>query len=165
MMAALISLNALAIDTMLPALGVIADHYQLANSNDQQLVVFAYILGFGAPQLIFGPLSDRFGRRGLLLLCLIGYTILSFASMVTSTFQALLFVRFIQGVVASGIRVIASSIIRDYMAGRSMARVMSLVLTVFMIVPILAPALGQAVMMVAPWQWTFGVLGLSLIHI
>ena len=161
MVAALMALNALAIDTMLPALGVIAEHYQLEKANDQQLVLFAYILGFGVPQLIFGPISDRFGRRGLLMLCLAAYTATAFVSMIVSSFSALLFVRFFQGVVASGIRVIAVSIVRDLVAGRVMARVMSLVMTVFMIVPIMAPALGQLVMSIAPWQWTFGVLGLG----
>ncbi len=161
MMAALMSLNALAIDTMLPALGVIAEYYQLEKANDQQLVLFAYILGFGAPQLIFGPVSDRYGRRGLLLICLFGYVITAFISMSVASFSALLLIRFFQGVLASGIRVIAVSVVRDLMAGRAMARVMSLIMTVFMIVPILAPAIGQGIMAIAPWQWTFGVLGLG----
>ncbi len=161
MVAALMSLNALAIDTMLPALGVIAEHYQLEKANDQQLVLFSYILGFGAPQLVFGPISDRYGRKGLLIICLVGYTALSFLAMAIASFTALLAIRFVQGVFASGIRVIAVSIVRDLMAGRAMARVMSLVMTVFMIVPILAPALGQVVMNVMGWQWTFGVLGLG----
>ena len=161
MVAALMALNALAIDTMLPALGVIAEHYQLEKANDQQLVLFAYILGFGAPQLVFGPVSDRFGRRHLLLMCLLGYTVLSFISMTVASFSTLLITRFCQGIFASGIRVVAVSIVRDLMAGRAMARVMSLVMTVFMIVPILAPALGQFVMMQASWQWTFGILGLG----
>ncbi|MBO6694917.1 MAG: MFS transporter, partial [Henriciella sp.] len=66
MVAALMSLNALAIDIMLPALSNISEHYSLTRDNDQQLVIFAYIAGFGAPQLVFGPISDRFGRKGLL---------------------------------------------------------------------------------------------------
>ncbi|MEM8615522.1 MAG: multidrug effflux MFS transporter [Pseudomonadota bacterium] len=161
MVASLMALNALAIDIMLPALGDIAEHYQLQRENDQQLVVFIYVMGFGAPQLIFGPISDRFGRRGLLALCLIGYAAAGLACMVTSSFTSLLAARFVQGVFASGVRVIAVSVIRDLMAGRAMARVMSLVMTVFMVVPILAPTLGAGVMLVAPWPWTFGVLAVA----
>ena len=75
MVAALMSLNALAIDIMLPALSNISEHYSLTRDNDQQLVIFAYIAGFGAPQLVFGPISDRFGRKGLLSICLIAYAV------------------------------------------------------------------------------------------
>ncbi|GAB5457963.1 MAG: multidrug effflux MFS transporter [Henriciella sp.] len=158
MIASLMSVNALAIDTMLPALGMIADHYRLAVENDQQLVVFAYVLGFGAPQLVFGPVSDRFGRKRLLQICLIGYMATGFYCMFTQSFAALLGARFIQGVFASGVRVVAVSIVRDLLAGRQMARVMSLSLTIFMAVPILAPSVGSVVLMFASWQWTFGVL-------
>lgn len=161
MVAGLMALNALAIDIMLPALSEISAHYSLTNANDQQYVIFAYVLGFGAPQLVFGPISDRFGRKGLLRICLIGYGITGVACALTGSFTALLAVRFIQGVFASGVRVIAVSITRDLMAGRAMARVMSLVMTVFMIVPIVAPLLGKGVMLLGPWQWTFEVLGLA----
>jgi len=112
MVAGLMALNALAIDIMLPALSNIADFYDLQNENDQQLVIFIYVMGFGAPQLIFGPISDRFGRKGLLQICLLGYVIAGFACMLTNSFLALLIVRFIQGVFASGVRVIAVSVVR-----------------------------------------------------
>jgi len=155
------SLNALAIDTMLPALGQIADTYQLERANDQQLVIYAYVFGFGVPQLFFGPISDARGRRGLLLICLIGYIIGAFACMITTSFSLLLLMRFLQGIVASGVRVVAVSLVRDLVAGRAMARIMSLVMTVFMIVPIIAPAIGQGIMTFFSWQWTFGVLGIG----
>ncbi|MDJ0921838.1 MAG: multidrug effflux MFS transporter [Henriciella sp.] len=158
MIASMMALNALAIDIMLPALGDISDHYQLAEANQQQWVIFAYVFGFGFPQLFFGPISDRFGRKGLLQICLVGYIAAGIACMLTDSFGFLLITRFFHGVFASGIRVIAASIVRDLMAGRSMAKVMSLVMTVFMVVPILAPTLGAGVLLIAPWQWTFGVL-------
>ena len=158
MVAALMSLNALAIDMMLPALGDISAHYNLQRDNDQQLVIFAYVAGFGAPQLIFGPLSDRFGRKGLLSICLIAYAIAGIGCFVTTSFSTLLAARFTQGVFASGVRVVAVSIVRDLTAGRSMARIMSLVMTVFMVVPILAPTIGAGVMLLVPWQWIFGLL-------
>ena len=158
MVAGLMALNALAIDIMLPALSDIAANYNLTRENDQQLVIFAYVAGFGAPQLVFGPISDRYGRKGLLAICLIGYAVAGVACIMTNSFGLLLLTRFIQGIFASGVRVIASSVIRDLMAGRAMARVMSLIMTVFMVVPIMAPALGAGVMLIAPWEWTFGVL-------
>ncbi len=161
MVASMMALNAFAIDIMLPALGDIADTYQLKHANDQQLIVFSYILGFGLPQLVFGPVSDAFGRRNLLRICLIGYAIAGFACMYTTTFELLLVVRFLQGVVASGIRVVAVSIVRDLVAGRAMARVMSLVMTIFMIVPIIAPAVGTLVIALSSWHWSFGVLGVA----
>lgn len=165
MVAGLMSLNALAIDIMLPALSNISEHYSLAQDNDQQLVIFAYIAGFGAPQLVFGPISDRFGRKGLLRLCLIGYAIAGLACIMTTSFMTLLLMRFVQGIFASGIRVIAVSIVRDLLAGRAMARIMSLVMTVFMVVPILAPTIGAGVMLFAPWQWTFVLLSVAAVLI
>ena len=161
MMATLLALNALAIDTMLPALAEIGKFYQVENPNDQQLVIFSYILGFGIPQLFFGPISDRFGRKGLLQFSLIGYSITAFWCMAANSFEMLLAIRFLQGVFSAGARVIAGAVIRDVTSGRVMAKVMSLVLTVFMIVPILAPGLGTIIMKFAHWKWTFGILGFA----
>ena len=145
---------------MLPALDDIAAHYSLAHANQQQWVIFAYILGFGFPQLFAGPLSDRFGRKIILRLSFLLYVLLGFACMVTPSFETLLAARFCHGISAAGIRVTASSIIRDLFAGRAMARTMSLVLTIFMIVPIIAPSIGQLVLLIADWRWTFGLLGI-----
>lgn len=161
MVAALMALNALAIDLMLPALGIIAQDLDVTNANDQQLVVVAYVLGIGAPQLIFGPVSDRFGRRPPLFVALVGYAAAGIACALARDFTLLLAMRFVQGVFASGCRVVAISIVRDLYAGRGMARVMSLVMTVFMVVPIFAPALGQLVLYVAPWRWCFAVLTIA----
>jgi DHA1 family bicyclomycin/chloramphenicol resistance-like MFS transporter len=161
MVAALMALNALAIDIMLPGLGEIGDYYSLNEPNDQQLIIFSYVIGFGVPQLFFGPVSDRFGRKGLLIFSLFGYILAAIACGFATSFSLMLFMRFIQGVFAAGIRVIAVSIVRDVTAGRAMARIMSLVMTVFMIVPIIAPAIGTAIMSVADWKWTFGVLAIA----
>ena len=160
MMAAIFGLQAMGIDVMLPALEIIGDHYQIAKDNDQQLVIFAFILGFGFPQLIFGPISDRFGRKILLQLSLVGYFLTAFACMVAPSFGSLLAFRLLQGVCCAGTRVSAGAIIRDLTKGRAMASILSLVYTVFMIVPILAPAIGTAVMAVTDWRWVFGILGL-----
>lgn len=163
LVAILMALNALAIDVMLPALDDIGRAMGIAeeggkSSNRQQLIIFAYIAGFGVPQLVFGPLSDRFGRRPVLTFCLIFYTIVGALCMTVTSFAALLAARFFQGIAASGVRVVAVSVVRDMYLGRGMARIMSLVMTVFMIVPIAAPSIGQLVLFVAPWQWTFGLL-------
>lgn len=160
MMAAIFGLQALGIDVMLPALPLIGESFHTASPNDQQLVVFAFVLGFGFPQLVFGPISDRFGRKVLLQFSLAGYFIASFLCMIAPSFYWLLAFRFIQGITCAGTRVSAGAIIRDVSAGRAMARIMSLVYTVFMIVPILAPAVGTLVMTALPWEWIFGVLGL-----
>ena len=159
LMAAIFGLQALGIDVMLPALEQIGEYYQRANPNDQQLVIFAFVLGFGFPQLVFGPISDRYGRKVLLQLSLVGYAVFGFLCMFAPTFESLLAFRLAQGVCCSGTRVSAGAIIRDVSAGRSMAKVLSLVYTIFMIVPIIAPALGTAIMVQAGWEWTFGVLG------
>jgi DHA1 family bicyclomycin/chloramphenicol resistance-like MFS transporter len=159
MMAAIFGLQAMGIDIMLPALEIVGDHYQISEENDQQLVIFAFILGFGFPQLIFGPLADRFGRKILLQLSLVGYFITSFTSMFAPSFTTLLIIRFLQGISCAGTRVTAGAIIRDLSKGRSMASILSLVYTVFMIVPIIAPALGTGIMAIMDWRWVFGILG------
>lgn len=165
MIAGLMALNALAIDIMLPALDDIAAALGVANANDQQLVIYAYIAGFGVPQLVWGPMTDRYGRRAVIFLGLVGYALTGLACMFAPGFGILLAMRFCQGVFASACRVVAVSIVRDIFAGRGMARVMSLVMTIFMVVPILAPTIGQGILLVAPWEWTFGVLTLVALAI
>ncbi|MEL6782232.1 MAG: multidrug effflux MFS transporter [Pseudomonadota bacterium] len=159
--AALMALNALAIDVMLPALDDISDAMGVAAGNDQQLVIYVYILGFGAPQIVFGPLSDRFGRRPILFISLLGYAAAGAVCAAAPTFSTLLAARFLQGVFASGCRVVAVSVVRDVFAGRQMARIMSLVMTLFMVVPILAPAIGQLILFTGPWRWIFAVLTIA----
>lgn len=160
--AGLMALNAIAIDIMLPALSAIARDTGLTaeggDQNRQQLIIFAYVLGFGAPQLIWGPITDRFGRRAPLFIALIGYVLMAFLCVIAHSFWALLAARFLQGVFSSGARTVASAVVRDLFAGRAMASFMSLVMTVFMIVPIIAPAIGQMILYVAPWEGIFIVL-------
>jgi len=159
MMAAIFGLQALGIDIMLPALEQIGTFYEISNPNDQQWIVVSFVLGFGFPQLIWGPIADRYGRKILLQLSLIGYAVFAIACMFAPSFEMLLLFRLCQGIACSGTRVSAGAIIRDVASGRSMARIMSLVFTVFMIVPILAPGFGTIVIATLGWPWTFGVLG------
>ncbi|GLQ20217.1 multidrug effflux MFS transporter [Algimonas porphyrae] len=159
MMAAIFGLQALGIDIMLPALEQIGTFYQIADPNDQQWIVVAFVLGFGFPQLIWGPVADRYGRKILLQCSLVGYAIFGIACMFAPSFEMLLLFRLLQGISCSGTRVSAGAIIRDVSAGRAMARIMSLVFTVFMVVPILAPGIGTLIIALMGWPWTFGMLG------
>lgn len=156
--AAVMALNALAIDMMLPALGIIGEELNVANDNDRQLIVAVYVVGTGVAQLFFGPIVDRFGRRKILLLSLIGYVVASMLSIVASSFVLLLAARAFQGVTTAATRVAIIASVRDQVSGRRMAEVMSLAITIFMAAPILAPGFGQLVLFAAPWRGIFVVL-------
>lgn len=160
LIACLMAVNALAIDSMLPALGMISDSLAIANENDRQWVITAYLLGFGVSQIVYGPLSDRYGRKSVLLVGLGIFVISSVLAAFANTFETLIIARVMQGVGSASTRVLTGAIVRDCYAGRRMARVMSLAMIVFMAVPMLAPSVGQAVLLVAPWPWIFGVLAI-----
>lgn len=158
--AAMMAANALAIDSMLPALPEIAHALGLQDANQQQWIVTAYLLGFGAAQIVYGPLADRFGRKPVLLAGLGIYTAASILAMFSATFDTMMLARVLQGIGAASTRVLAVSIVRDCYAGRKMAQVMSLAFIVFLAVPVIAPTLGQLIMLVAPWPWVFAALAL-----
>ena len=159
LIALMMALNALSIDTMLPALPDIGEALGVADENRRQWVVTAYLLGFGGAQIIYGPLADRFGRRPLLLVGLAVFSVFGFVAAIAPTFDLMLAARVAQGIGAAALRVLAVSIVRDCYAGRTMARVMSLSFIVFLGVPIVAPAVGQLVLMVAEWRAIFLLLG------
>lgn len=163
--AALMALNSLAIDIMLPALQQIGSSLGVENENHRQYVIAAYILGFGFAQLFFGPLSDRFGRRPPLLAGLAIYILASGAAAVAPTFETLLLCRVVQGVGAASTRVIAVSIVRDTFDGRRMAEVMSLIFMVFMAIPVIAPSLGQLVILFATWHFIFVAMAVGAVLI
>src|SRR3990170_3959402 len=125
--AALMALNALAIDIMLPGLQQIGASLGVENENHRQYVITAYIAGFGIAQLVFGPLSDRFGRRPPLLFGLAVYVAAALGAAFAPSFETLLALRVVQGMGAASTRVITVSVIRDVFGGRAMAEVMSLV--------------------------------------
>ena len=158
LIAALMATNALAIDAMLPALPAIGDSLSITTPNQRQWIVTSYLLGFGAAQLIYGTLSDRFGRRPVLLIGFAIYAVASLAAVAANSFELMMAARVIQGVGAAGTRVLAVSIVRDCYSGRQMARVMSLAFIVFLAVPIVAPSIGQVIMWFAPWRFIFGLL-------
>jgi DHA1 family bicyclomycin/chloramphenicol resistance-like MFS transporter len=159
LMAALMASNAMAIDSMLPALPAIGEALGIHEENRRQLVITFYLLGFGAAQIGYGPLSDRFGRKGLLVAGLGLYAAFATLAGLAASFTLLLAARAMQGVAAAASRVLVVSIVRDRYHGPAMARVMSLTMIVFMIVPILAPFFGQAVLAVASWRHIFIGLG------
>ncbi|MFN4168291.1 MAG: multidrug effflux MFS transporter [Pannonibacter phragmitetus] len=158
MVAALMALNALAMDIMLPALPDIGNALGIANENDRQQILIFYLIGFGGAQLIFGPLSDSFGRRTILIGGLALYAAASVFALFSTNLDQLLIARVLQGIGCAGTRVIAVSIVRDCYSGRRMGQVMSLVMMIFMAVPIVAPSIGQLILLVAEWHWIFSTL-------
>ena len=164
LIALMMSMTAFAVDIMLPALPRIGEALGLAEANDRQFIITFYLVGFAIGQLFFGPLSDRFGRKrplyGGLAIFAMGSVMAAFAGGAGTMFAA----RALQGVGAAAPRVIAIAIVRDRFAGRSMARVMSFVIMTFIVVPIIAPSVGQGILTVATWRWLFLVLlGASLV--
>jgi DHA1 family bicyclomycin/chloramphenicol resistance-like MFS transporter len=145
-------------DMMLPALPNIASAFHLADANRPQMVLSTFIIGFGVGQFVMGPLSDRFGRRPVLVGGMTVYGIASLLAIAAPTFETLLLARALQGLGTSATRVIATSIVRDCYAGRRMASVMSLAMMVFIAVPVLAPSFGQAVLLLTQWRGIFVVL-------
>lgn len=160
LIALMMALNALAIDSMLPALPHIGADLGVVDENSRQWVVTAYLLGFGGAQLIYGPLADRFGRKPVLLTGVAIYVVFSLLATLAPTFDMLILARIGQGLGSACTRVLAVSIVRDRYDGRTMARVMSFSFLVFLGVPILAPSIGQMIMLVGPWRWIFAGLGL-----
>jgi DHA1 family bicyclomycin/chloramphenicol resistance-like MFS transporter len=159
MIAGTMALGALGVDSMLPNLPAIGQALGVADENHRQLIITVYLLGLGSSQIVYGPLTDRYGRRPVLFAGLVLYVGFSLLAAFSSSFQMLLGARLLQGIGAAATRAIPVSIVRDRYAGREMARIMSLTSLVFMGAPILAPTLGQAVLMVASWPWIFGILG------
>src|SRR5687768_14790136 len=160
MVALLMSLNALAIDGMLPALDEMARELGAEDGNRRQYVVAIYLLANGLGCLVPGAFADRFGRRPLLLLSVASYSVLSLLISWVQDFTMLLVLRGVQGVLTAGLMVVPNAIIRDQYEGDRMARLMSLVSAVFIAVPVIAPSLGQAVLLFAGWRWIFVALAL-----
>jgi DHA1 family bicyclomycin/chloramphenicol resistance-like MFS transporter len=154
MAAALMATQAIAVDTMLPALPIIAAALGLRDANHAQWIVTAYLAGVGSGQLFWGLLSDRYGRRSVLLIGLAVYVLSAVLSGLASSFPTLLAWRFAHGLAAAS-AVVSRSVIRDLFSGRHMARVMSLTFIVFLMVPVMAPSLGQLILLLAPWRSIF----------
>ena len=155
------AVNALAVSIMLAALTQIATSYALQSVNNQQLVLTVFFAGFSLGQLIVGPLSDRYGRRAPLIVGFAIYSLASLACIAAPTFTALIIARFVQGLASASPRVITISSVRDCYVGRRMASLMSLVTMVLFLAPIIAPTIGQVLLIWFSWQSLFGIL---LVH-
>src|ERR1700726_2550243 len=156
--ASIMALNPLAMDMMLPALPTIGSTFEIVPANRPQEVLSTFLIGFGVGQFVMGPLSDRFGRRPVLLGGMTVYFVASVLAISAPSFETLLLARALQGLGTSATRVIATSIVRDCYAGRRMASVMSLAMMIFIAVPVIAPSLGQAVMLLTQWHGIFIML-------
>jgi DHA1 family bicyclomycin/chloramphenicol resistance-like MFS transporter len=161
LMALLMSITAMSIDIMLPALPKIGETLGMPETSSLPLVVTAFMLGMAIGQLVWGPLADRFGRRRPLLFGLTLFVIATTVAVTAQSFSELLAARFLQGIGGSVGRIIVTAIVRDIFVGREMARVMSMVMMVFILVPILAPSIGQLIILVGTWRWLFVVLLIS----
>jgi DHA1 family bicyclomycin/chloramphenicol resistance-like MFS transporter len=158
LIALLMAVTALSIDVMLPALPQIGESLGVRDENNRQLVISIYFAGFATGQFLFGPLSDRYGRKRPLLIGLALYIVGTVLALISGTFPGLLAARVIQGLGAAAPRVIALAIVRDRFQGREMARVMSFVMMVFIVVPILAPGIGEGILQLASWRTIFLLL-------
>lgn len=152
----MMALTALSIDTMLPALAQIGSDLNLQNANDRQLIISTLFLGLAVGQLFFGPLSDKTGRKPAIYAGFACFIAGSLVSMFAVSFPMMLFGRLIQGIGISAPRVVTLALVRDQYEGRAMARVMSFVMTVFILIPMIAPTMGQAILLFAGWRSIFG---------
>lgn len=157
MMALLMALNAFGIDAILPALDALARDLSVTG-NDRQFVIGIYLLAGGIGALAPGALADRFGRRPILLGAIAVYIVLSLASALAPTFDALIAVRAAQGFFAAGIIALPPAIIRDRVGGDKMARMMSLIFVIFLMVPAIAPTIGEGILQLGSWRAIFGAM-------
>lgn len=160
LMAMIMALQALCIDAMLPALGIMAEELGVSDPNQRQYVIGIYLIAAGIGALFPGALADRFGRRPVLFVSLAAYIVLSLACALATDFTTMLVLRALQAFTSAGLSVLPTAIIRDRFSGDRMARAQSTVGVIFMIVPMAAPSFGQAVLAVASWRWIFGLMAI-----
>jgi DHA1 family bicyclomycin/chloramphenicol resistance-like MFS transporter len=158
LMALMISLVAMSIDAMLPALAQIGDDLGAGHANQAQLVISALFVGMAAGQVIYGPLSDSIGRKPTIYAGLALFIVGCVLSVAATGMSLMLLGRILQGFGAAAPRIVVVALVRDEYAGAAMARIMSLVLTTFILVPAVAPAIGQGILLVAHWRAIFGML-------
>lgn len=158
LLAGMMSLVALSVDAMLPALVVIAEDFSLSNETYAQWTITSLFVGLSFGQLIYGPLSDAYGRKKPIYLGYLLFILGSLLCIVAESFTCLMIGRALQGMGAAAPRIISTALVRDKLKGEEMASVMSVVFSIFIVVPIIAPALGQVVMSIASWRWIFGLL-------
>lgn len=155
LMASLMSLVALSIDALLPALKQIGLSVGIENTTDNQLLITMIFLGLGLGQLIFGPLSDSFGRKPVIYIGFIFFIIASLICVSATSIETMILGRILQGIGLSAPRTISIAMIRDSYSGDYMARIMSFVVVIFLLVPIIAPAFGKILLDAYGWRFIF----------
>ncbi|EJF77056.1 Sulfonamide resistance protein [Candidatus Bartonella washoeensis] len=165
LIASLMAINSIAVDIMLPAMPNILNSLNVINENDQHYIISSYLISYGITQIFFGPISDRYGRRKLILIGLAFYSFTAIGCAFVSNFSLLLILRILQGMGGAAMRVLTVSIVRDLYSGRKMAEVMSIVMMVFLIAPMIGPATGQIILLFGNWQFIFifmAIIGFGL---
>jgi len=157
LMALLMSLQAFGIDAMLPSLGAISEEFGVVG-NERQFIIGAYFLGSGIGAFFPGAFADRFGRRPVLALGLLAYIAFSLACALVESFHWLVGLRLAQGLLCAGLSVVPTAIVRDRVGGDRMARLMSLIMMIFLAVPLVAPAIGQVILGFVGWRGIFGAM-------
>ena len=171
LMAMLMSLMALAIDAMLPALDLIGLSLGVENPNDNQLIISSLFLGMAMGLMLYGPISDSYGRKITLYLGVSIFLIGDVISILSDDFSLMIIGRLCQGFGAAACRVITIAMIRDRFDGPKMAKVMSLIMMVFIMVPVLAPSVGQVILLFASWRaiflllLAFALIGVIWLHL
>ena len=158
LVALLMSLVALSIDAMLPALPVIGADLGVPRRNDTQFVITGVFVGLGLGQILFGPLSDRIGRRAAIHIGLVLFMAGCLVSLFAPTFDVMIAGRVLQGVGVAAPRIVTIAMVRDRYEGRRMARLMSFATAVFILVPTIAPALGQGILWLGGWRAIFATI-------
>ncbi len=157
LIAFIISLVALAIDSMLPALPEIASDLNFGDPNDSHFIISMLFFGMALGQIFFGPLSDTIGRKPAIIGGIVIFALGSLMSYYSFSMWEMMLGRFLQGLGAAGPRIVSVALVRDCFKGREMARVMSFVMTIFILVPVFAPALGQLIINISHWRSIFAM--------
>jgi DHA1 family bicyclomycin/chloramphenicol resistance-like MFS transporter len=157
LMALYVSLMAMSIDMILPALFLMGKDFGIIDQNQMQYVIGILFLGFTFGQIFYGSLADSFGRKPTVYLGLIIFVIGNILSITAHDYSMMLLGRFLQGFGAASPRIVSIAIIRDLYKGRDMARVMSFVMTIFIVIPVIAPSIGQALLFFISWRFLFGI--------
>ena len=163
LMALYVSLMAMSIDMILPALFLMGKDFGIIDQNQMQYVIGVLFLGFTFGQIFYGPLADSFGRKPTVYLGLIIFVIGNILSITAQDYSMMLLGRFLQGFGAASPRIVSIAIIRDLYKGRDMARVMSFVMTIFIVIPVIAPSIGQALLFFMSWRFLFGIFLIAAI--
>jgi len=149
------SIVALSIDALLPALPEIGAAVGAKGPNDNQLLITMIFLGLGFGQLLFGPLSDSFGRKPIVYIGFFVFFIASLICVTTKNFEMMIFGRILQGIGLSSPRSLSISMIRDEFSGDYMAKIISIVVMFFILIPVIAPTLGQFLIYLFNWESIF----------